>query len=143
MSACTRGVEDTEIVSGVISEGKALGYEYSISKGQDSLSWRIGYKGESMAIKESTNNEDDLGNFMTAVNDSSVYLVKLIIALSYIVIVTITTLILYKKNRKLLKNSIGVIILVAIIAMYISVDTSFDLNKTLKDTQYYYLLLTG
>lgn len=95
-----------------------------------------------MAIKESTNNEDDLGNFMTAVNDSSVYLVKLIIALSYIVIVTITTLILYKQNRKLLKNGIGVIVLVAVIASYISVDTSFDLNRTLKDAQYYYLLLT-
>lgn len=80
---------------------------------------------------------------MDAVNDSKLVLVKLITSLSYFLIVIITTVILFKKDRKILKDSGIIISIFAGIAIYIAFQASFDLISLLQDTKYYYLTLTN
>lgn len=143
VSACSSDEEDTLEYSGIISDGKTLGYEYTISKEQDKFSWKIGYKGDISIIEESTANQDDLVNYMYAVNDSILALGKLIISVSYLLIVIITTLILYNKNRKMLNDGGAIISVLAGIAIYIAFKASLDLSSSLQDAKYYYLILTN
>ena len=103
LSACSQNEEDTQEYLGVIGEGKAFGYEYTVTKEQNNkFSWKIGYKGDISIIEESNANEEDLINYMYAVNDSKLVLVKLITSVSYFLIVIIIVFILFKKNRKVL-----------------------------------------
>ena len=39
LSAC--GEEDTQEYSGIIGEGKAMGYEYTVTKEGSSFSWKV------------------------------------------------------------------------------------------------------
>ena len=143
LSACSQGEEDTQEYSGIIGDGKTLGYEYTVTKEQNKFSWKVGYKGDISIIEESAANEDDLVNYMNAVNDSKLVLAKLIISVSYILIVIITTLILYKKNRKMLKDSGVIITILTGIAIYIAFKASFDLSSLLQDAKHYYVILTN
>lgn len=142
MTACSQnGEEDTEKISGVISKGKVLGYEYVTSVEQDSFLWTVGYKGEIVSIKESGKNEELLEDFMRAVSDGEVLFGKLMISLAYFLVVIITTLILYKRNKNLLKKVVGVIVFAACISIFIAFDSAMDLNRLLHDAQYYFLVL--
>lgn len=143
LSACAQSEEDTQEYSGVIIDGKAFGYEYTITKEQKKFSWKIGYNGDVSIIEERATNEEDLVNYMNAVNDSTLTLVKLILSLSYFLIVIITTLFLYKKNRKMLKDGGVIITVLAGIAIYIAFKASFDLSGSLGVAKYYYLTLTN
>ena len=142
LSACSQGEEDTQEYSGIIGNGKTLGYEYTVTKEQNKFSWKVGYKGAISIIEERAANEDDLVNYMNAVNDSKLVLVKLILSVSYFLIVIITTLILYKKNIKMLKDGGVIITILAGIAIYIAFKASFDLSSLLHDTKCFYLILT-
>lgn len=142
LSACSQSEEDTQEYSGIIGDGKTLGYEYTVTKEQNKFSWKVGYKEDISNIEERAANEDDLVNYMNAVNDSKLVLVKLILSVSYFLIVIITTLILYKKNRKMLKDGGVIITILAGIAIYIAFKASFDLSSSLQDAKYYYLILT-
>ena len=143
LSACSLGQaeEDTEEYFGIIAEGKTLGYEYTVTKEQNKTSWKIGYKGDISIIEEDTTNENDLRSYMTAVSDSKIELVKLIVSVSYFLIVIITMLITYKKNRKMLKDSVVIITVFAGIAVYFAFNASIDLSSLLRDAKYYYLTL--
>ncbi|AWE08242.1 hypothetical protein DCE79_12925 [Lysinibacillus sp. 2017] len=143
LSACTQAEEDTQEYSGIISDEQSFGYEYTVLKEQNNFSWKVGYKGDISIIEESTANQDDLVNYMNAVNDSKLVSVKLITSVSYLLIIIITTLILYKKNRKMLKDSAIVITMLAGIALYIAFKASFDLSSLLQDVKSYYLILTN
>ena len=103
LSACTKSEEDTQEYSGIIANGNAMGYEYIITKGKNTFSWKVGYKGDITTIQESIDNEDELQNFMMAVSDSRVILSKLIISLSYFFIVAVLSFFLYKRIEKYLK----------------------------------------
>jgi hypothetical protein len=142
LSACSQSEEDTQRYSGIISDGTAMGYEYTITREQNTFSWKVGYKGDITSIVESIDNEADLESFMIAVSDSKVLLVKLLISLTYFLIVAGTTLIFYKKNRKILKESGAIIAVLAGIAIYIALEASIDLSRTLQDAKFYYLILT-
>ncbi|WP_318616233.1 hypothetical protein [Sporosarcina sp. YIM B06819] len=142
LSACSQSEEDTQEYSGIIGDGKTLGYEYTVTKEQNKFSWEVGYKGDISIIEQRAANEDDLVNYMNAVNDSKLVLVKLILSVSYFLLVIITTLILYKKNRKMLKDGGVTITILAGIALYIAFKASFDLSSSLQDAKYYYLILT-
>ncbi|QFF99945.1 hypothetical protein PB01_14560 [Psychrobacillus glaciei] len=141
LSACSHGEEDTREYSGIIGDGKTLGYEYTVKKEQNKFSWKVGYIGNISIIEESAANQEDLVNFMNAVNDSKLALVKLIVSVSYFLIVIITTLILYKKNRKVLKDGGIIITILAGIAIYIAFKESLNLISSLQDAKYYYLIL--
>ena len=143
LSACTQSEEDTQEYSGIIGDGKAMGYEYTVTKEENSFSWKVGYKGDITTIEESIDNKDELQNFMIAVSDSKVILSKLIISLSYFLIVAVISFFLYKKNRKILKDGAIVVVLASIIALYIAIDASFDLSIALQDAKLHYLRLTN
>jgi hypothetical protein len=118
LSACSQSEEDTREYSGIISDGKTLGYEYTVTKEQNTFTWKVGYKGDISIIEESAANDEDLVNYMNTVNDSKLVLAKLILSVSYFLIVIIITLILYKKNRKMLKDGGVNITILAAIAIY-------------------------
>ena len=143
LSACTQSEEDTQEYSGIIGDGKAMDYEYTVTKEENTFSWKVGYKGDITTIEESIDNKDELQNFMMAVNDSQVILSKLIISLSYFLIVAVLSFFLYKKNRKILKDSAIVVVLASIIALYIAIDASVDLSIVLQDAKFHYLRLTN
>ena len=143
LSACTQSEEDTQEYSGIIADGNVMGYEYIITKEKNTFSWKVGYKGDITTIQESIDNEDELQNFMMAVSESRVILSKLIISLSYFLIVAVLSFFLYKKNRKILKDGAIVVVLASIIALYIAIDASFDLSIVLQDAKFYYLRLTN
>lgn len=139
LSACTQREEDTQDYSGIIADGKVMGYEYTVTKGGNSFSWKVGYKGDITTIEESNGNTDELQNYMMAVSDSKLILSKLIISLSYFIIVAVISVFLYKKNRKILKDAAFVVVFASIIALYIAVDASFDLSFALRDMRLHYL----
>jgi hypothetical protein len=143
LSACTQSEEDTQGYSGIIGDGKAMDYEYTVTKEENSFSWKVGYKGDITTIEESIDNKDELQNFMMAVSDSKLILSKLIISLSYFLIVAVISFLLYKKNRKILKDGAIVIVLASIIALYIAIDASVDLSIALQDLKLHYLRLTN
>ena len=143
LSACTQSEEDTQEYSGIIADGNVIGYEYIITKEKNTFSWKVGYKGDITTIQESIDNEDELQNFMMAVSDSRVILSKLIISLSYFLIVAVLSFFLYKKNRKILKDGAIVVVLASIIALYIVIDASIDLSIVLQDAKFHYLRLTN
>ena len=126
LSACTQNEEDTQEYSGIIGDGQAMGYEYTITKDKNTFSWKVGYKGAMTTIEERIDNGSELQNFMRAVSDSKVIISKLIISLSYFLIVAIISIFLYKKNRKILKNGGAIVVVLAsIIALYIAIVASF------------------
>ena len=143
LSACTQSEEDTQEYSGIIADGNVMGYEYIITKEKNTFSWKVGYKGDITTIQESIDNEDELQNFMMAVSDSRVILSKLIISLSYFLIVAVLSFFLYKKNRIILKDGAIVVVLASIIALYIVIDASIDLSIVLQDAKFHYLRLTN
>jgi hypothetical protein len=79
---------------------------------------------------------------MRTVNDSKVTLAKLILSITYIVIVAFLTVIFYRKNKKIIIEGSAMITIFTFIAVYIAIDASFDLNRSLQDAKYYYLILT-
>ncbi len=144
LSACTQNEEDTQEYSGIISDGKVLGYEYTITKEQNTFSWQVGYKGDITIIEESIDNEDELQNFMMAVSNIEAVFTKLILSLSYFIIVAVISFFLYKRNRKILKDGGAIVaVLSGIIALFIAFDASFDLNSALQDAKFHYLRLTN
>jgi hypothetical protein len=76
LSAFSQSEKDTQEYSGIIGDGKSLGYEYTVTKKQNKFSWKVGYKGDITIIEENAANEDNLVNYMYAVNDSKLVLVK-------------------------------------------------------------------
>lgn len=142
LSACSQGEEDTEDYSGIIGDGRALGYEYTVTKEQTTFSWEVGYKGATTVIEENAKNKSDLEKFMIAINDSKSKFVTLILSVSYLLIVVITTLVLYKKKSEMIKDG-GLIILIAAagIAIYIAINASLDLSSLLREANYYYWTL--
>ena len=143
LSACTQSEEETQDYSGDIGYGKTMGYEYTITKEKNTFSWKVGYKGDLTTIKERIDNKEDLQNYMMAITDSESALPKLIISLSYFLIVAVISFLLYKRNKKLFKECAGVIALASIFALYIAIDASFDLSVALKDVKFHYLRLTN
>ena len=142
LSACTQGEEETQDYSGNIGYGKTMGYEYTITKEKSSFTWKVGYKGDLTTLKERIDNKEDLQNYMMAINNSESALPKVIISSSYFLIVAVISFLLYKRNKKFLKECAGVIALASIFALYIAIDASFDLSAALKDVKFHYLRLT-
>ncbi|WP_421378179.1 geobacillin-26 family protein [Bacillus salacetis] len=141
LTACAQAEEDTEDFSGVINEGKSMGYEYTVTKDQDTYTWEVGLKGTTTVILETPGNEEDLEHFRKAVSDSESELVDLIISLCYLFIIAVITLFLFKKNRKVLKDSGPIIAVFAGIAIYIAFGAFEDLFRSIQDAQYYYSII--
>ena len=123
--------------------GEALGYEYTVTKEQHKFSWKVGYKGHLTIIEESAASEDSLVNYMHAVNNSKSVLLKLVLSVLYFLVIMITSLILYRKKRKLLKSGSVIIAILAGFAVYVAIKASIDLSSSLQEAKYYYLIITN
>lgn len=53
----------------VIGEGDSGDYQYTVIKGENTFTWKIGYQGHLVTIDENQENQDHLDRFRTAVND--------------------------------------------------------------------------
>lgn len=143
LSACSQSEEDTENYSGMIGHGKALGYAYTVTKENNNFSWEIGKKEDFFNINENAANQEDLINYMNAVNDSKIALSKLIVSVTYFLIVLIPTFILYKKNRRLLSGGSVIIYLLMGVAIFIAFKSVVDLNSSLQVAKLQHLVLTN
>lgn len=143
LSACSQYEEDTENYSGIIGHGNALGYMYTVTKENGNFFWEISNKDDSFIVIESTENQEDLINFMNAVNDSKITFSKLIVSVVYFLLVLVTTLILYKRNKKMLKGGGLIIFILMGIAIFIAFKSFVDLNSSLQDAKSLHLILTN
>ncbi|WP_198508060.1 geobacillin-26 family protein [Bacillus sp. FJAT-42315] len=125
----------------VIGEEKAGGYKYIVIKEQDTFTWEIGHQEKISTIIENQDNEETLEHFRMAVNDINMKIFKMIISIIYILIVVITILILYKKNKQMLKSGGAIIAIFVGAGLYMMLVTSIDLNVAFQDAKFYYLLL--
>ncbi|MDW0109692.1 hypothetical protein [Sporosarcina aquimarina] len=143
VSACSNGVKDSpRELSDVISGGSVLGYTYSVTKTQDTYSWKIGYKDKNSILVENDDNANVLDNYMTAVNNAYLEWIELILSAAYFLIIAVSMLILYKKKRSMLKGYGFLLAMMGAIALYIAVQAYFDLSRIIEDLEYYYLILT-
>ncbi|MHA6260042.1 hypothetical protein ACXYMX_09005 [Sporosarcina sp. CAU 1771] len=143
LAACSQSEEDTQVYTGIIGEGKAMGYAYSVSKEESSFSWKVAHKSEIAFITENAANEDDLNSFRNSVEDSKEAFAKLLIWGTYLVIIGLGTYFIYKKKRIKL-NNYGIILAVfAGIALYLVVGAFFDLTSSLQLTKSFYLTLVN
>ncbi len=129
--------------SSVIRDGKAGGYEYTITQKETTYFWKIGHQGNISVIEENENNRIPLINLMTTVNNINSKKFKLILAAAYFLIVVIITIIAYWKLKKMPKLVGIYITLLAGIALYYMVFTIVDLTTLLEDAKFYYLTLTN
>lgn len=143
LTACSINEEEKQDYSCIIGERNVLGYGYIVTKEQNTYTWEIIYKEDRSVINEGKHNIDTLDSFRMAVNDSESTFVTLSIAVAYFLILAITTLIIFKKNRKILKQAVPVLVLMALITIYISSDAFFELTTAFQDVKYYYIILTN
>lgn len=142
LSACSQSEEDIEY-TGIVVDGKSFGYEYSVIKEQNKFTWKLGYKGDTFLIEENATNQDNLLNYMNAINDSKLVFTKLIISVSFLLIVIIIGFIRYKNNRKVFKEGNVVITILIVITIYITFKESLELSNLLQDVKYYHSILTN
>lgn len=142
LSACTQ-LEEEQGYSGIIVDDKVMGYGFNVSQYDNSISWKVSYKGSVTTIEESIDNKDELEDYMLAVSESKIIHSKLIISLLYFLIVVVIAFLLFKKNRKTLKDSTIVVVLASMIALFIAVDAAYDLSIALQDIKLHYLRLTN
>lgn len=127
----------------VIGEAKAGGYQYTVIKEQDISTWEIGYQDNISTVVENQANNEDLKRFRVAVEDINMEIFKIIISASYFIIVVITTLIFYKKNKPIPKLYGAIIAIFAGIALYFTIVNSINLNTAFQDAKFYYSILTN
>ncbi|WP_432355615.1 hypothetical protein [Sporosarcina sp. A2] len=143
LAACSIGEEDKgQEYSGVIGMGSAMGYQYIVVKEKNTTFWEVSYKGNPLLIEESSDNIDDLEEFMIHVNESQTKLVTVILWLSYFLIVALTALVLYIMKKEMLKgNGIIIILIASAVAVYFALQSAIDLNSLLQEVKYLYLRL--
>lgn len=143
VSACSQNIEDTEEYYGFIGDGKAMGYEFTITKEENgSFIWEIGYKSKRNLVEEDEGNIDNLVSYANALYDAEESYSTVFYSLIYFLLVGAIFLFLKMKNRKVLKGGGAIAIVIAGgIALYFAVDASIDLSRALLDAKLYYLRL--
>ncbi|WLR46377.1 hypothetical protein LC065_12375 [Halobacillus litoralis] len=125
----------------VISEEGAAGYYYQVTKNEDTYTWLIEGKGRMLTVIETEENEQDLESFRFGVENVSSHLSALWMTGLFFVIASTLTLYLGNKQRRVVKESLPVIILALCVPIYILVSASVDLNHALHKTELYFQLL--
>ena len=129
--------------SQIIREDEAGSYQYTVIMEHETFTWEIGYKGNVSVIKESEQNQADLHRFMNVVGDISAQKLRLILSVCYLLLIVITVVIAQKKKKEMLKEALLLLIIGALggIAFYVAFQTTLELNHSLNDAKYYYLVL--
>ncbi|MDC2867908.1 hypothetical protein [Bacillus sp. BP-3] len=126
----------------VISKEKAGGYQYTMINEQNNFTWKIGHRDSLFTIQENNDNTEKLMHFRTTIQDINMHIFETILYASYFLIVVLIALILYKKNKQILKKGRLIFVISVGIALYTTFTASIELNTALKDANYYYLMLT-
>ncbi|MGM0828857.1 MAG: geobacillin-26 family protein [Bacillota bacterium] len=126
----------------VIGEGDSGDYQYTVIKGENTFTWKIGYQGHLVTIDENQENQDHLDRFRTAVNDLDSHKFGLILSICYLIIVGITTLVFYKKTNHIPRVSGVIIACLALGAVYYGITSFIGMKATIEDVGYYYVTLT-
>ncbi|ALC91332.1 hypothetical protein AM500_17155 [Bacillus sp. FJAT-18017] len=144
LSACTQEEKESGDFSGIVNEGSVMNYEYTIEKEGDAFFWKVGYKGERTSFEESSDNKGELDKFMKAVNDGELFFGELVIWTSYFTLVVLLSFYFYWKNKKWLKESgpLIVVVMLGVIGFFLAFDALMDLSHALKDAKFYYSRLT-
>ena len=140
---CSLGEEDTKNYSGIIGTEKALSYEYTVTKENYISTWVIRHKEEHTIIEETIENREDLQRFMYAVNDSHAGLSKLMIWITYLLIVMVISYYFYQKGRKNSKNYAVIIVVAISIAMYLVFNAFIELTTAYQSLKLHYFRLTN
>jgi hypothetical protein len=111
-----------------IDEEEAWGYQYVVTKENDTFTWEIGYQVTISTTEENKGNAKYLHDFRVAVNDSDVHLLTIVLSGIYLFIVVITAFIIYKKNKQMLKKGWGILAILAGIALYYTFFTYLNLD---------------
>jgi hypothetical protein len=127
----------------IIGEEKAGGYQYTVIKEQNTFTWKIGDRDNISTVVENKDNNEELESFRIAVEEINMERYKIIISTSYFIIVVVTTLFIYKKNKQIPKGSGAIISIFAGIALYYTIVNSINLNTAFQDAKFYYLMLTN
>ncbi|MEL3971087.1 hypothetical protein AAEO50_02250 [Rossellomorea oryzaecorticis] len=127
----------------VIGEEKAGGYQYTVIKEESTFIWRIGHGDNMSVIVENKENIEDLESFRTSVEAVNLGTFEVIISASYLLIVILTTLIFFRKNKQILKSSGAIIAVFAGIALYYTILNAIDLHTAFQDAQLFYSMLTN
>jgi hypothetical protein len=127
----------------VIGVEKAGGYQYTVIKEQNTFTWKIGDRDNISTVVENKDNNEELESFRIAVEEINMERYKIIISTSYFIIVVVTTLFIYKKNKQIPKGSGAIISIFAGIALYYTIVNSINLNTAMQDAKFYYLMLTN
>ncbi|MHA7136549.1 geobacillin-26 family protein [Rossellomorea arthrocnemi] len=126
----------------VIGEGDAGGYQYTVIKGENEFTWKIGYQDHEVTIDENEENQAHLDRFRTAVNDLGSHTFGLILAISYLIIVGTTSLVFYKKTKHIPRLSGMIIACLALGAVYYAITSFIGMQAAIEDVGYYYVSLT-
>ena len=143
LAACSLGEEDINNYSGIISNEKALGYEYTVTKENNINTWVVRHDEDYTIIEETIDNNEDLQYFMYSVNDSHDGLATLIVWVSYFLFIIVLSYFLYKKGRKNVKYYAVIIVFFMAISMYLVVNAFFELTTAYQTMKHYYFTLTN
>jgi hypothetical protein len=126
-----------------VAEQKAWGYEYKyvITKESTASTWEVGYQGTVSTIKETKENRAALDRFVKAVDDISYTFLAVILWASYLLIIVIVGLIIYKKNKKMWKEGWVILVIFSCIASYLTFSAYVDLDIALNDAKVSYYVL--
>lgn len=142
LAACSLGEEDIYNYSGIISNESALGYEYTVTKENDTFTWVVRHKENIRIIEETVDNQENLQRFMYAVSDSHAGLATLIIWIMYLLfIIAISFYFLHNKGRKNAKDYAVIIIIFIAISLYLVVNAVIDLTTAYQSMKHYYFTL--
>ena len=143
LAGCTKGEEEPQHYSGIISNEEVLGYEYIITRENNISTWIIRHKEKHTIVEESAENKDDLLRFMYAVNDSHDNLSSLIIWITNLLIIMVISYYFYQKARKNSKDYTVIIVIAISIAMYLVFNAFIEFTSAYQSLKLHYFRLTN
>ncbi|UTE78414.1 MULTISPECIES: geobacillin-26 family protein [unclassified Rossellomorea] len=127
--------------SEVIQEGSVGGFHYQMSMEGRTLTWEIGHEKRKKTFQENSENEESLESFRKAVNEASGHRFTMIISAVYVVIVCITTMIVYKKTKHVPRLASILIACMGGLGLFFALMNYMDMRAALQDAGYYYAVL--
>lgn len=124
--------------SSVISEGKAGGYKYLITREGNEYTWTLEHKGNKSVFEENEQNREELYNFKQAINDMKNQFIKVCVFILGFLIFTILTILLHTKNKLRFKDGGAIIFLLAVIAIGQAFVALSELDIAFSDARFYY-----
>ncbi|MDQ1143827.1 competence protein ComGC [Bacillus sp. SORGH_AS 510] len=124
--------------SSVISEGKAGGYKYLITKEGNEYTWTLEHKGNKSVFEETEENRKELNNFKQAIIDIKNQSIKVCVFIIIFFIFIVFEVLLHMKNKLRFKDGGAIIFLLAVIAIGQIFVALTELDSAFSDARFYY-----